>query len=104
MKDEYGGKSILKLVGLKSRMWSILDGSNNEKSTSKGLNAFIESQEFYDTLFKKKILRHTLRRIESKNHNLGTYETNKRFLSCFDDKRYVLKNGINTLAYGHKDI
>ena len=45
-----------------------------------------------------------MRGIKSKNHNLGTYETNKRFLSCFDDKRYILKNGINTLAYGHKDI
>ena len=64
----------------------------------------IEFQEFYNTLFKKKILRHTLRRIGSKNHNLGTYETIKRSLSCFDNKRYILKNGINTLAYGHKDI
>ena len=104
MKDEYGGKSILKFVGLKSKMYSILDESNNEKITSKGHNGFIEFQEFYNTLFKKKILRHTVRRIGSKNHNIGTYETNKRFLSCFDDKRYVLKNGINTLAYGHKDI
>ena len=42
--------------------------------------------------------------IKPKNHNLGTYETNKISLSCFDDKRYILKNGINTLAYGHKDI
>ena len=22
----------------------------------------------------------------------------------FDDTQYILKNGINTLAYGHKDI
>ena len=104
MKDEYGGKSIVKFVGLKSKMYSILDESNNEKITSKGRNGFIEFQEFYNTLFKKKILRHTMKRIGSKNHNLGTYETNKRSLSCFDDKRYILKNGINTLAYGHKDI
>ena len=45
-----------------------------------------------------------MRRIGSKNHNLGTYETNKRSLSCFDDKQNILKNGINTLAYGHKCI
>ena len=45
-----------------------------------------------------------MRRIGSKNHNLGTYETTKRSLSCFDDKRYIPKNGINTLVYGHKDI
>ena len=24
-------------------------------------------------------------------------------LSCFDDKRYVLDDGVNTLAYFHKD-
>ena len=104
MKDEYGGKSILKFVGLKSKMYSILDESNNEKSTCKGHNAFIEFEEFQNTVFKKKILRHTLRGIKSKNHDLGTYETNRRSLSCFDDKQYIFKNGINTLAYGHKDI
>ena len=104
MKDEYGGKPIVKFVGLKSKMCSILDESNNEKITSKGHNGFIEFQEYCDTLFKKKIVRHTMRGIKSQNHNLGPYETNKRSISCFDDKRYILKNGINTLAYGYKDI
>ena len=85
-------------------MYSILDESNNEKSTNKGHNAFIEFQEFHDTLFQKKILRHTVREMKSKNHNVDTYETNKIFLSRFDDKRYILRNGINTLAYGHNDI
>ena len=73
-------------------MYSMLDESNNEKITSKGHTGFIEFQEFYDTLFKRKFLRHTMRRIGSKNHNFGTYETNKRSLSCFDDKQYILKN------------
>ena len=45
-----------------------------------------------------------MRGIKSKNHNLGTYETNQRSLSCFDDKPYILKNGINTLVFGPKDI
>ena len=104
MKDEYGEKSILKFVGLKSKMYLILDESNNEKSTSKGHNAFTEFEEIYNTLFTKKILRHIMRGIKSKNHNLGTNETNKRSLSCFDNQQYILKNGINTLAYGHKDV
>ena len=85
-------------------MYSTLDENNNERIKSNGHNGFIEFQEFYDTLFKKKFLRHTMRRIGSKTHNLRTYETNKRSLSCFDDKRYILENGINTLAYGHKYI
>ena len=61
MKDRYGGKSILKFVGIKSKINSILDESNNEKSTSKDRNAFIEFQEFYDTLFKRTILRNAMR-------------------------------------------
>ena len=40
MKDEYGGKSIVKLVGLKSKMYSILDESNNETITSKNFKNF----------------------------------------------------------------
>ena len=41
--------------------------------------------------------------IQSKKHKLGTYEINKISLSCFDNKRYVLGDGIHTLAYFHKD-
>ena len=66
MKDEYDGKSIVKFVDLKSKMYSILDESSNEKGTNKCHNAFIEFQEFRDTLFQKKILRHTMRQIKSK--------------------------------------
>ena len=67
-------------------MYSILDEGNNEKSTIKSHNVFIEFQELYYTLFKKIIPTHTMRGEKSKNHNLGTYETNKRFLACFDDQ------------------
>ena len=47
---------------------------------------------------------YSMRGIKSKNHNLGIYKTNKISLSCFDDKRYILRNGIETFAYEHKDI
>ena len=49
MKDEYGRKSMLKFLGIKWKMYSIIDESSNEKSTNKGHNAFTEFQEFYDT-------------------------------------------------------
>ena len=41
--------------------------------------------------------------IQSKNYKLGTYEIDKKSLSCFDDKRYALDDGTYTLAYFHKD-
>ena len=45
-----------------------------------------------------------MKRIFSEKHSIGTYEINKISLSCFGDERYILDDGINTLAYGHKDI
>ena len=44
-----------------------------------------------------------MKRIQGKKHKLGTYQINKTSLSCFDDKRYVLDDGIYMLAYFHKD-
>ena len=44
-----------------------------------------------------------MKRIQAKKHKIGTYETVKISLSCSDDKRFVLDDGIHTLAYFHKD-
>ena len=44
-----------------------------------------------------------MKRNQSKKHKLATYEINKISLSCFDDKRYMLDDGIYTLAYFHKN-
>ena len=45
-----------------------------------------------------------MKRILSENHSFGTYLLNKVSLSCYDDKRFILDDGINSLAYGHKNI
>ena len=44
-----------------------------------------------------------MKRIQANKHKIGTYEINKISLSCFDDKRQVLDDGIHTLAYFYKD-
>ena len=41
--------------------------------------------------------------IQSKKHKSGTYEIDKISLSYFDDKRYMLDDGIHTLNYFHKN-
>ena len=104
MKDEYGGKIIYEITALKSKMYSIQNVNNNEKSINKGHNSSIKYEEFKDTHFNKKAIKHKMRGIKSKNHELVTYESNKRSLCNFDDKRYILSDGMNTLLYGHKDI
>ena len=42
-----------------------------------------------------------MKRIQSKKHELGTYEIDKISLSCFDNKRYVLDDGIH--SYFHEN-
>ena len=49
-----------------------------------------------NTLFDKKIIRH---RMKNKKRKIGAYKISKRSLLCFDDKRFVLDDGIHTLAY-----
>ena len=45
-----------------------------------------------------------MKRIRSKLHRIRTYNVCKLSLSCFDDKRFALDDGVNTLAFFHKDI
>ena len=103
MKDEYGGAITDQFIGLKSKMYSIKKVNGSESSTTKGKNIATEFNEFTDILFNKKVIRHKMKRIQAKKHKIGTYEIDKISLSCFDDKRYLLDNGINILAYFHKD-
>ena len=62
-----------------------------------------EFNKLKDTLFNIKVFRHKIKRVQSKKHKIRTYEVNKISLSCFDDKRLVLDDGIHKLAYFHKD-
>ena len=54
--------------------------------------------------FNKNLIRHKMKRIQSKLHRIRTYDVCKISLSCFDDKTYILDNGIRSLAYFHKDV
>ena len=103
MKDEFGGVVIIEFVGLRSKMYSIKKIDGKEHNTAKGVNIAIEFDNFKDVLLNKKIIRHKMKRIQSKKHKFGTYEIDKISLSCFDNKRYVLDDGIYTLSYVHKN-
>ena len=103
MKDEYGGVIIDQFVGLKSKMYSIRKTNGNESSTAKGVNIAIELNKFKNVLFNKEIIRHKMKRTQAKKHKIGTYEIDKISLSCCDDKRFALDDGVHTLAYFHKD-
>ena len=104
MKDELNGSKTVKLVGLKSKMYSLISFDNKEINKAKGVHKKLRHKEYVDVLFNKKAVRHKVKRIQSILHEIGTYGLNRISLSCFDDKRYVLGGAINTLTYFNKDI
>ena len=104
MKDELNGSKIVEFVGLKSKMYSLVADNYKEVNKAMWVNKKLRHNEYVDVLFNKKNMRHKMKRIQSVLHEIGTYDINKISLSCFDDKRYVLDDGINTLAYFYKDI
>ena len=103
MKHKFGWVIVNEFIGLKSKMYSIKKIDGKEYNAAKWVSIASEFDKFKDVLFNEKIIRHKMKRIQSKKHKLGTYEIDKISLSCFDDKRYVLDDGIRTLAYFHKD-
>ena len=84
-------------------MYSIKKIDGKEHNTAKGVSIATGFDKSKDILFNKKIIRHKMKRIQSKKHKLGRYEIDKVSLSCFDDQRYVLDDGIYTLSYFYKN-
>ena len=63
MKYEFGGVIVDKFVGLKSKMHSMKKIDDKESNTAKGVNT---PTEFHEFLFGKKMIRHKVKRIQSK--------------------------------------
>ena len=108
-KDEASGTPIVEFVGLRSKMYSYMKDNKQGSRTAKGIKKNVIKQKiqhdnYKDTLFNKKQMRHTMRLIKSEKHQIGSYMVNKTSLSCFDDKRYIHKNGVTSYAYGHNKI
>ena len=103
MKDETAGVVIEEFVTLKPKMYSYLHNSKHKKA--KGMNrnvvATISHSKSKDVLLNKKCLRHSMNRIQSKDHKIGTHEINKISLSYIDNKIYIQNNRWDGLALSY---
>ena len=62
------------------------------KGVNKNIVERIRHSEYKDVLLNMESMMHSMIRIQSKNHRIGTYEFNKISSSGFDDKIYILIN------------
>ena len=74
MKDEFNGVKIIEFVGLKSKMYSLISSNDKEVNKAKGINKKLRHKEYLDVLFNKKVIRHNMKIIPSKLHDIGTYD------------------------------
>ena len=108
-KDEAAGKNIKEFVGLRAKLYSFIMEDGKENKRCKGVKKqVVESSithEDYKTCLrtgKEQLRKQNI--LRSYEHEVFTEEINKIALSSIDDKRYILGDGIHTLAWGHYKI
>ena len=108
-KDELGGKIIKEYAGVRSKLYSYLTLNNVEEKKAKGIKKYaiknkLIFNDYKDCVLNKSTKRITQSNIRSYNHKVYTEIVNKIALNWYDDKRYIMENGIDTLSWGHHKI
>jgi len=109
-KSETGSRPPVEFVGLKAKMYSLDVCPKKSHTKVKGIKKrFVQKNvrhsDFVAVLRQNQTnTKATFKHFRSTNHVLQTVEMTKVCLDAFDDKRYILQNGVNTLAYGHYKI
>lgn len=111
MKDENHGKIMSEFVGLRSKMYAYRMHSEIEKDAAivkkhKGikkcvLNNKISFENYKECLEQSCSMERKQMTFRSLYHNVYTLSTVKKVLDPHDDKRFIIPNSHETLAWGH---
>lgn len=115
-KDETDGIPIREFIGLRSKMYSILIGSDKQKNTAAGVKKYVRDRELNHELYRtilqglvspippgQPLEDHLIRQtaFRSHDHTVYTVDQCKVGLTRYDDKRWILEDGISTRPHGH---
>ena len=108
-KDEVIGKCIEEFVGLRAKLYSFKMCEGKESKKCKGIKKSvvqksISHEDYRNCLFTGKAQLRKQTMIRSYKHEVVTEEVNKVALDAEDRKRYILEDGVHTLAWGHHKI
>lgn len=106
-KDEVGGKLLTEFVGLRSKMYSYIgeESGKRAKGVKKSvLQQTINHDDYRECLQQQLVFSREMPGLRSRAHHIYGETVNKVALSPLDTKRYILPDGVTTLAFGHKDI
>ena len=109
MKDELNGDSLLEFVGLRAKAYAYrkLSGAiTSEEKKLKGIQKCVVKknvnfEQYCSSLFEKTTHMAATCSLRSHRHEIKTLAINKVATGPYDDKRYLLNDGIESLPYGH---
>ena len=109
MMFEYSSLAPQEFVGLHAKMYRILLPNGKTKFTAKGVSRryilkHLHHKDYLRTLKETESTIATFSTLRSQKQQIKTIELTTKCLSAFDDKRYILNDGITTLGYGHYKI
>ena len=106
-KDELGGKVMTEFIGIRPKMYSYAgeDSGKRAKGVKKSvLRKTITHDDYRTCLLEKRVYARDMPGLRSYKHTIHGETVHKVALAPLDTKRYILDDGITTLAFGYKDI
>ena len=106
-KDELGGKQMTEFIGIRPKMYSYIgeDSGKRAKGVKKSvLKQTITHEDYRSCLFEKEVFHRDMPGLRSRAHTIYGETVHKVALAPLDTKRYILPDGISTLAFGHSHI
>lgn len=92
-------------VPLKEFVYSLVHGNEEKRNAKDVSKTVIKTKLRHDLykqcLFQKEAQMESMNLFRTDSHDIFTIQMTKTTLSHYDDKRYILADGIHTLADGH---
>lgn len=108
LKDELNGDPITEFIGLRAKMYALETESQRLMQRAKGVKQSsvkeLTIDDYRNCVLNSDVKSITQYIIQSKSHTVYTIEQRKLGLSAQDDKRFILPDKINTLAWGHYSL
>ena len=70
MKDECAGRPISEYLGLRPKMYSIIEAGGGNIKKAKGVKKHIRHEQYKEALFRKWTFRHSMDVLQSQHHHI----------------------------------
>ena len=114
-KDEHNGYRITEFVGLRPKMYCLVDEKQVIHNAAKGVPRIVvidgermsvKNIELYKRILEAEkkedaVIEGSFKRINNQGFDISTKGQTKTLMTCTDNKRWILDDNMHTLALGH---